>query len=168
MKLYDIPIEFQRLQDLLEESCGELTPEVESHWKSLQANSADKIDAAACVLRGLKSSGDALAEEIGRLQMRKDAVEKSQERLRALMLPAVDALGGKVKTDRFTIFMTRRKNYAMEIKPGCELWELDSRFYRVREPELAKTEIRKHLEAGGECPQALSVSTFETQSLTVR
>jgi hypothetical protein len=116
----------------------------------------------------MKAEAEILAEEIGRLQARKSAVESAQERLRAMILPAVIALGGKVKTARFTVSTSKRKTYAIEITPGHDVWELDARFYRAREPELAKLEIRKALEAGEEIPEALTVVQSETTSLTVR
>lgn len=167
MKLYDIPTAWADLQEALEASGGELTPEIEALWSQLQEDGAAKVDAAACVLRSMKAGQEVLAAEIGRLQSRKQALENAEERLRALILPAVQALGGKVKTDRFTVYTTTRKSFAFALKPGHDVWSLDPRFYRAREPELAKTEIKKALEAGEEIPE-LEVTPTESISLTVR
>ena len=82
------PSRIQKLEDLLIEAGGELTPELNAsleHLESLQLAGAEKLDAAACVIRSMQASIEALANEIGRLTGRKQAVESAMERLRALM-----------------------------------------------------------------------------------
>jgi len=168
MKLYEIPQAWQQLQDALTESSGELTPEIEALWAHLEDDGAAKVESAACVLRHMKAESEFLADEIGRLQARKSATENAQERLRTLVLPAVVALGGKVKTARFTVFTTTRKNWSIELAPGADIWNLPDHFYRTREPELAKMAIKKALEDGLPCPPDLIAVPVENVSLTVR
>lgn len=168
LKLYDLPIAWANLQDALEASGGELTPEIQALWDQIQDEGSTKVDSAACVLRHLKAQEEALGTEIDRLQARKSACTNATERLRAMMLPAVEVLGGKVKTERFTVYTTTRKGYAIELAPGHDVWELDQRFYRTREPELSKTEIKKALDAGEAVPDALTVVATTSTSLTVR
>lgn len=168
MKLYELAPLWQQIQDGLQESAGELTPEIEALWAHLEDDGTAKVDSACCVLRHMKAEAEILAEEISRLQARKSATENAQERLRSMILPAVVALGGKVKTERFTTFTTTRKSFAIELAPGHDVWELEARFYRTREPELAKTEIKKAIEAGEIVPEALTVVESKSVSLTVR
>lgn len=168
LRLYDIPSAWAALQEALEESGGELTPEIQAAWESLQEEGTAKVDAAAAVLRGMKATSEALAAEIGRLQARKAATEKAEERLRSLVLSVIEPLGGKVKTDRFTVYTTRRTSCAIALEPGANIWELEPRFVRTHEPELNKTEIKKAFEAGETMPEFLAVQKFESTSLTVR
>ncbi len=168
LKLYEIAPLWQQIQDALVESGGELTPEVESLLARLEDEGAAKIDAAMCVDRHYKASSEFLAGEISRLQARKAAVDGAQVGLRNYVLPAVIALGGKVKTPRFTVYTTKRRSFAIELAPGHDVWELDARFYRTREPELNKTEIKKAIEAGEAAPEALVIAESESVSLAVR
>lgn len=168
LKLYEIAPLWQQIQDALVESAGEVTPEIEALWAHLEDDGAAKVEAAACVVWHLNAEAELLAAEISRLQGRKSALDNAQDRLRSLILPAVIALGGKVKTPRFTVYTTKRRSFAIELAPGHDVWELDARFYRTREPELAKTEIKKALEAGEAVPEALVVSESKSISLAVR
>ena len=105
MKLYELPLEASSLQAELEEAAGELTPDLEQRLDSFLALGADKIDAGACVLRTLEAQAEACAREAQRLKARQGSFQRSADRLRELLGRAVDALGGKVKTSRFTLWI---------------------------------------------------------------
>jgi hypothetical protein len=168
MKLYEIPLEYDRLAELLIEACGELSPELEVAWKTLQVDSVAKVDAALCVDASMKASSEALANEIGRLQARKESVDKAKERLRAMILPAVQALGNKVKTDKFTASAQTRKNQNIVMTIDADIWELPANYYRVRDPELCKDAIKADIKNGKEMPKQLVITETETTFLTVR
>lgn len=168
MKLYEIPQEFQHLEDLLIESGGELTPEIEAAFAAIQEQCEAKIEAAACVAKNLAASAEAAKAEANRLFGRAQAFENAEARLRTLILPALQALGGKVKTARFTIYTTTRESVAFALKPGHEAFELPEKFIRVREPELNKTALKDALKAGEEIPDFLNVETTTNTTLTIR
>jgi outer membrane protein assembly factor BamB len=168
MRLHEIPAAMAKLQEVLEESGGELTQETAALWDQVDLEGPAKVEAAASVIKAMDYEAQALATEIGRLDTRKTALENSQKRLRELMLPAVDALGGKVKGAKFTVYSQTRKSYAFELKPGREMWELDARWFRTRDPELNRSELKKAADAGEVLPDALAVVPTSSTSLVIR
>lgn len=168
MKLYEIPELFQALEAILLETGGELTPEIEAAWKLVEVNSAEKIEAAAMVIKSLQADEEAAKAESARLAARASSFANAADRLRQLVQPALESMGGKVKTARFTIFTTTRENTAFALAPGHEAFELDQRFIRVREPELNKTALKDALKAGETLPAFLHVEKTTSTSVTIR
>lgn len=168
MRLYDIPNEWAQIELDLEAAAGELTPEIEKRIQDLLAGGAEKLEAAMKVCRSLEHQAEAAKAEAQRLQDRARSFDNQVDRLRSLMLPALQALGGKVKTPSFSFFTVTRKNVAFDLKPGADIWGLDPRFYRTKEPELNKIALKK-AEADGEVlPDCLAVVKSETVSMQVR
>lgn len=168
MKLYEISLEFQHLTDLLVEAAGELTPEIEEAIAAIQEQGEAKIEAAAMVVKNLQADAESAKAEAARLAARATAFENGADRLRSLILPALEALGGKVKTARFTVFTTSRENVAFALKPGHEAFELPEKFIRVRDPELNKTALKDALKAGEELPDILAIDKSTSTTLTIR
>ena len=168
LRLYEIPLAWANLQELLEASAGEITPEIEAAWGALEEQGEAKVDATAAVIKSMGSEAEALADEIGRLQGRKEALENGQARLKSLLVPALQALGGKVKTPRFTTYLQTRETASFDLKPGSDIWELDSKFYRTREPELNKTALKDALKAGESLPECVAVVTGSTTYPVIR
>jgi hypothetical protein len=162
IRLHEIPLEYAHFQDLLEESGGELTPELEARWATLTEQGPAKVEAAAFVLKNLKAGQEFLSQEEARLHARRKALEGAEDRLKSLLVPALEALGGKVKTDRMTVYVQRRKTAVFDLLPGRDVWELPDRFYRTRDPELNKTELKKAYDAGEALPDALAVVENES------
>src|SRR5690242_1192889 len=105
MKLYDIPMEFAGIDLALVESGGELTPELEAKFDDFLRAGKDKIEAAAMVVRGLELEADACVAEGKRLAERAASLENNSDRLKKLILRALDAaFDGKIKTSLFTIW----------------------------------------------------------------
>ncbi len=168
MKLYDIPTEWSSIELLLEEAAGEVTPELESRIEALLAGGSEKLENAMKVCRSLEAQAEVAKAEAQRLQDRARSFDNQVERLRSLMLPALQALGGKVKTPMFSFFTQTRKNVAFDLRPGAEIWELPPRFYRTKDPELNKLELKKAEAAGEALPECLSVVKSESIFLMVR
>lgn len=168
MKLYDLPIIWANIESDLDAAAGELTPEIEARIKSLMVGGADKLDAAMCVVKSLEAQSNAAAEEAQRLYTRAASFAKNAERLRSMILPALIALGGKVKTARFSFSTQTRDTIAFEIRPGTEFWELPTRFIRVPPTELNKIELKKAEAAGETLPDGLAVVKSTSTSLMVR
>lgn len=168
MRLYEISESLARVESALEENCGEMTPEIQALLEQVEEQGPAKIEAAAAVIQGWKVQEEAIAAEIGRLQGRKESFARCQDTLRTRMIPALQALGGKVKGTKFTVYQQTRRGWAFTVKPGREMWEIDPRFFRTREPELNKAELKKAAEAGEELPEALDAVPTETTSLVIR
>lgn len=168
MRLFDIPSAWVSVELALEEAGGELTPEMEARIRILLEGGAQALEDSMKLCRELEHQAEAAKAEAQRLQDRARSFDNQVDRIRGLMLPALLALGGKVKTPTFSFFTQTRRNVAFDLKPGAEIWEIPARFYRARDPELNKAELKKAEAAGEDLPEALVVVHSETTSLMVR
>jgi hypothetical protein len=129
MKVYEIPFEieaaFAIYENLLTESQGEVTPEVEAaelNLKTILEQGSDKIEAAACVIRNLESEEIALKAEAARLMARGSSAGANAARLKAVIGMALPALGGKVKTPKFTVYTQKNPtSYDLTVAPDVDL-----------------------------------------------
>ena len=138
MKLYDIAQEGIEIQDLLTESCGELTPELEQRMDALLRAGKDKMEAAAKVARMLEVHAKACAEEAKRLSERSQALTKQAKSLKGRMAKVLQAaFDGKIKTALFTIWcQTSADRKRVAVAPGVDLKQL-----QARRPDLVRTEF---------------------------
>lgn len=159
LKLYSIPIEFAMLEQALIENSGELTPELEKQLDEFLRAGKDKIEGAAMVLRGMELEADACSEEAKRLTERSASLGKNAERLKKLVLAAVDGgFGGKVKTSLFTIWgQTSAPTVSFDLAPGAMLETLPEQYVRVRR-ELAKDALKEAHKRGESLPDEVIVS----------
>jgi hypothetical protein len=139
LTLYDVGMEGIIIADILTESEGELTPELEARLDELMRKGPDKIEAAARVLRQIESDAAACDAEAARLKGRKEMFERQAQNLKARMVFAVDAaFSGKVKTALFTIWTQKaRDTVAVSLAEG---FTVD--IVRADHPELVKTEYQ--------------------------
>lgn len=162
MKLYDIPMEFAELEQALIESEGELTPDLEQRFDDFLRGGKDKIEAASMVIRTLEREADACKTEAARLSERKTSHEKNAERLKKMVLIAVDsAFDGKVKTSLFTVWgQTSAARQSVDLMPGSDLEELKKRapeFVRTSY-ELDKKAIEEAHKSGKALPEDIIIS----------
>ena len=172
MKLYEIPRELDAIEELLIETGGELTPELEQRFSDCISQGKDKLESAAFVLCRMDDDAEACDAEIKRLRQRKGTLERNRERLADLTLYALKAMGGKLKTALVTMFTRRSADQIhIEAAPGTDLVELHKQF-----PELVRVKYELNLEqakamqkAGAELPACLLVTkTLGTESLGIR
>jgi hypothetical protein len=143
VKIYDIAFEvesaFAIYEALVTDAAGEVTPEVEEAERNLKAlleQGADKIESAACVIRNLESESIALKAEAARLMERGQTAQKSADRLKQLIGFALPALGGKVKTPKFTCWIQKNPtSYDVEIHDGVDPMDVARQW-----PDLMKVE----------------------------
>jgi superfamily I DNA and/or RNA helicase len=142
MKLYDIPAQIDDFERLLEDGGGELTPELEQRWTDFIKGSREKIEAGAMVVKNLEAQEKACAEEAKRLYAKQKQHERNTQRLKDLMVYAVDALGGKVKTPLFSIWcQNSAPQIKVELKEGSDLVEIGK-----THPELVRVKREPNLE----------------------
>lgn len=160
MKLYEIPIEANEIEALLAENYGELTLEIEQRIAAFLREGKDKIEAAAIVAKSLESDGDVCRQEAERLLARASGLDKAAERLKGLILFAVDeGFGGKVKTPKFTIWsQTSAATVCFELPPGADIHNVPLHFLRMGDPELDKQALKAALEAEIEIPEQIIVT----------
>jgi hypothetical protein len=162
IRLYEIPKEAEEIEAALSDGLGELTPELEQRISAFMAHSKDKIEAAAIVVKSLEADAIECKSESNRLYSRAAGLERAAERLKALMLTAVDGgFGGKVKTVKFTIWgQTSAKTTLFALKPGADIYAVAAEspdFIRMGQPELKLDALHKAHKAKEALPEAITV-----------
>lgn len=166
MKLYDIPLEANAIEEQLFENIGELTPELEQRIKAFLAQGKDKIESAAVVIGALEEDAGICQAEAKRLIERAAQLNQSADRLRGMVLCAVDlGFGGKVKTAKFTIWgQTSGAVTQFELKAGVDIYQLMAahpELVRAPEPELNKTALKETVKAGAPIPEEIAVVNLQ-------
>jgi len=153
LKLYQIGPEWANILRVVEEGCGELTPEIEASMLALIETSKEKLEAATFAKRNLDMQADlaraqasVFAAEAARCRAIADAFEATSDRLGDLMAPALD-ITGSIQTIAGTAFSQQRRTWAFELKPGTPFAMLDETLWRQGEPELNKKPLAKLAEA---------------------
>lgn len=161
MKLYEIPFAIRSALDSVEvdEDTGEILGA--SDLDAIEGEAAEKIENSGLYIKEVMSEIDALKSESERLTLRKRYLEKKVERIKALMFPAVDALGGKVKGLKLTVSIGTSKSVELDDN-ALEL--LPSEFIRTK-VEADKAAIGKALKEGAELPGARLI---EKRSIRMR
>jgi hypothetical protein len=171
MKLYEIPIEANEIEATLADSYGELTPEVERRIADFLREGKEKIEAAAIVVKSLEDDADVCRSEAERLMKRAVGLENGADRLKGLILFAVDeGFGGKIKTAKFTIWaQNSAASTSFELPPGADIHSVPMEYLRMREPELDKQALKAALEAELEIPvQVMVIEKPPTRYLRIK
>ena len=141
MKLYDIPLEANAIEEQLFDNVGEITPDLEQRIQAFLAQGKDKIESAAIVIGSLEEDAEICKGEAKRLIERAARLEQSADRLRGMVLCAVDlGFGGKVKTSKLAAH---------------------PELVRAPEPELNKTALKETVKAGASLPEEIAVTNLQ-------
>lgn len=162
MKLYDIPIEAMQIEQELADNFGEITPEIEEAIARFLRDGKDKIEAAAVVVRSLESDAEICRDEARRLTERAGGLEKGSDRLKGMILAAVDlGFGGKVKTEKFTVWgQNAAPSVSFDLAPGADPYVISVQepwCIRMRDPELDKVALKEAHKAGRPIPAEIVV-----------
>jgi hypothetical protein len=171
MNLFEIGAEGHELERIMEESGGELTPEVEARVDELLSAGKDKINAALCVRRRMEFEARACREEADRLWARAKAIENQRAKLNERILFAVDnGFQGKVKTAFFTA-------YASNCGPTSEFYmapDADIAKFGDENPDLVrverslnKTALKDLMKEGSELPPEIQVDVVPGKRVLV-
>lgn len=166
VKLYEIPLEANAIEEQLYDNVGELTPDLERRIKDFLSQGKDKIESAAIVIGSLEEDAAICQAEAKRLIERAAQLNQSADRLRGMVLCAVDlGFGGKVKTPRFTIWgQTSGTVTQFDLKSGVDIYQLmesHPELVKAKDPELDKTALKETLKAGTPLPPEVAVVTLE-------
>jgi hypothetical protein len=166
MKLYDIPLEANAIEEQLFDNIGELTPELEQRIKAFLSQGKDKIESAAVVIGSLEEDAAICQAEAKRLIERAAQLNQSADRLRGMVLCAVDlGFGGKVTTARYTIWgQTSGAVTQFELKAGVDIYQLMAahpELVRAKDPELDKMALKETVKAGAAVPEQIAVVHLE-------
>lgn len=159
--LYEIGLTGIQIQDYLEQSEGELSPEAEAIFDKLLTEGPEKLEAAAAVLRQLDAYQDECKAEEQRLAARRKAFEANTEKLKQRMAFALDgAFGGKLKTAKVSLWMQQSADtVAVDATE-----DLDFNLLRQSHPEFVRTKheldkiaIKAAYERGDELPAVIHI-----------
>jgi hypothetical protein len=163
IRLYEIPIEANDIESSLADNGGELTPEIEQRIADFLSQGKDKIEAAAVVVKSIQADAAICKAESTRLSQRAASLENAADRLKGMMLFAIDeGFGGKVKTAKFTIWgQNSADTVHFEFAPGADIYKLAAAapcFIRATDPELDKKALKDARDAGIALPECLVVN----------
>lgn len=160
MNIYQITSEQQRINELLEESGGELTPEIEKALIISEDNFLVKADSYAFSIRKYNTAANNIDEEIRRLQSLKKVALNTSERLSKSLTDAMIALN-RPKLDLGTCKLSFRKSETVVIAERAELPEK----YKKVKIEYDKTMLKADIKAGIEIH---GVTITENKNLQIR
>lgn len=163
MRLYEIPIEASDIESALAENGGELTPEIEQRIADFLSQGKDKIEAAAVVVKSILADASICKAESTRLSQRAASLEGAADRLKGMMLIAIDeGFGGKVKTAKFTIWgQNSADTVHFDFAPGANIYSVAAAapcFIRAADPELDKKALKDARDSGIALPECLVVN----------
>ena len=130
------------------------------HTPNTRGQAAEKLEGTACYVRELEAEAEAIKTEEDRLAKRRKALENKAGRLKNYMLPALEAIGGKVKG----VMASLRIGKTQSVKV-IDLEAIPEAFKRVKttiDPD--KVALKKALKAGEAIPGA---SLEERQSVLI-
>jgi hypothetical protein len=118
--LYSLALDGAEIEMLLLDSLGEITPEIEEKMDALLISGADKLEAAAAVVRQLQLSAQVAQEESDRLRQRAKEFEGQADKLKERMAIALDSsFKGKIKTPKWTLWTQKTADKLVaDLVPG--------------------------------------------------
>lgn len=142
--LYTISIEQKKINAMLEESGGELTPEIEDALTISRDNLLSKSENYAQTILAYKALEQAADGEIKRIQAIKRTAKNVQERLKERLLTAMDVFEiDKIEAGLYKLSM--RKSEAVEVE---DIEKIPAKFI-VIERKVDKTLLKDALKEGG-------------------
>lgn len=166
MKLYEINAEIQRLADqiVVDEETGEIltrdaaaeeqaVENIMSQLDSLHLEKQSVLQYLAKLVLNLRSEESALKAEEIRLKARREHLEKKEERL----MNVLDRECAGQRTELGVATLAYRKTSRVDVSDSKKAirWlkrNKHTECFRVPEPEVAKTEVKKLLTAGVKVP----------------
>ena len=153
MKIYEIPGALRELLDRLDADpdTGEVDGEALAAYAEYNAAAAEKLEGTACYVRELKAEADAIKAEEERLAKRRKALENKSERLKNYMMPALEAMGGKVKGVMASVRIG--KSQAVTVFDIDALTDAFKHVKTTIDPD--KVALKKALKSGEDIPGAV-------------
>lgn len=176
MNLYELTAEQRRIESMLEETGGELTPEIEEALNNNELALTDKVVNIRQIVTTVEASNDAIDAEIKRLQALKKSNTNAVKSLKNWILYVMRSQGiNKIETPLFKLGFRTTK--AVEIQDEGELlliggiagqidrWQKQLPDYITLEAKVSKSALKPHLEAGEDIYGAIII---ENTSLTIK
>ena len=161
MKLYEISDAIRAALDHIDvdPETGEILNADNLH--AVEAEASDKVEATALYLRELDAEAKAAKDEADRMIARVKSMQKRSDYLKSMLLDALPAVGGKVKTPSVTVFI--RTSKAIEVADGVTLPDA---FVTVRTTTTPnKTALKEAIAAGADIE---GVRLVERESVQIK
>ena len=174
MNLYELTAEQARIEAMLEENGGEITPEIEEALTLTAEALPKKVDGYGVLLRQFAAAEAACDAEIKRLQALKKTAQNAQRGMKDRILYAMQTFGYDKLAGEITKFSTRASK-AVEIDEDTLLARYRDKIaafseslplWLTIEPKVSKTTISNEWKATGITPEGAQV--VENTSLIVK
>lgn len=166
MKLYEINAEILRLTDAIEfdEETGEILGDADELFTQIESLEIEKksiLEYLAKLVLNIRAEATAVKAEEQRLKVRRDRLAKKEERL----MKVLDRECAGEKTDLGVATFSYRKTSHVDVSDAEKAirWlkrnkHLDC--FRIPAPEVAKTEVKKLINAGTKVPGCAVVDDY--------
>lgn len=166
MKLYEINAEILRLTDAIEfdEETGEILGDADELFTQIQSLQMEKksiLEYLAKLVLNIRAEAAAAKTEEQRLKARRDRLAKKEDRLMKIL----DRECAGEKTDLGVATFSYRKTSHVDVSDAAKAvrWlkrnkHLDC--FRIPAPEVAKTEVKKLINAGTKVPGCAVVEDY--------
>jgi len=145
VNLYEVAEEIEKAFALaVDPDTGEIDDEKMVLLESLQMERDRKIENVACLVKNLKADAQALKAEKDAFARRQKQAENKAEALSRYLMDALN--GEKFSSNRCSVSF--RHTQKVTLDEGYTIYDIDTHFVRMKEPELDKTAIKKALEDG--------------------
>lgn len=174
MNLFQLTAEQSRIEDLLEQNGGEITPEIEEALTLTAEQLPRKVDGYGALLRQFAAAETAADAEIKRLQGLKKVAQNAQRNLKERVLYAMQTFGYDKLAGDTTKFSTRSSK-AVEVNEDILLMKYREQIaqfaatlptWLTLEPKVSKQVIKDWYKASGVTPEGAEV--VENTSLIVK
>lgn len=145
MNLFEIDEAIEKAFSLaIDPETGEVNGDGMTLLDSLYIERDKKIENIACLIKNLKAEAAALKAEKDAFQKRQKQAENKAEALSRYLMDALN--GEKFTSNRCSVSFRHTTKVALD--EGVTIYDIDTHFIRMKEPELDKTAIKKALEDG--------------------
>jgi hypothetical protein len=159
MTLYHISDEQRRLNAMLEENGGEVTPEIEEALAVNETNFVQKAESYGYAILHYKAIVAAVKAEKDRLDAIKKTAENAIARMEERIVAAMQQFD-RPKVEADTLKLSLRRSERVVVDDEAKV-PADCKTIKV---EVSKTELKRHLKAGEDCGAHLE----ENQSLQIK
>ena len=169
MKLYEINAAISQLVDQLEidEESGEVSNNTEAILEQLNSLNMERqsiLQYLAKIVLNTRSEAAMLKAEEQRLKARRDALSRKEDRIMRIL----DRECGGEKTSLGVATFSYRKTSRVEVSDADQAvrWLRQHKYlncFRVPAPEVAKTEVKKLINAGTAVPGCAVVEDYSCQ-----
>lgn len=118
--LYSLALDGIEIEQLLFDSVGEITPDIQQKMDALLESGPPMMEAAAAVVRQLQLSAQIAEDESDRLRTRAKEFEAQAAKLKERMTLALDkSFSGKIKTPKWSIWTQKSADRIVaDLVPG--------------------------------------------------